>query len=400
MDFKRIIPARRTEEIRYAVRDVVVLAEKTAAAGVTMSYLNIGDPNLFDFETPAHIVEAAHQAMRANKNGYAPSSGIKPAIEAVKRQAARSGIESIQHTFITNGASEAIELALTALVNEGENVLTPSPVYPLYTAVIAKLSAVNNPYYLDEANNWEPDIDDIKSKINDRTRAIILLNPNNPTGTVYSLDTLQAVLELAAENDLVVFSDEIYDKLVLDEEEFTSIASLTPDIPMVTFNGMSKAYLVPGWRIGWGIVSGRLDVVGEYCEAIKKLERARLSANHPEQYAIPAALDGDQAFLEPVRKKLRQRRDLTVQRLNAIEGISCVKPQAAFYAFPRIDLGVEDEIFVARLIEETGTVVVHGSGFGQRPGTQHFRVVYLPPEDILDRAFQGIAKVAADMRSR
>ena len=198
MDFNPIVPAKRTEQIRYAVRDVVVLAQETAAKGVPMSYLNIGDPNLFDFETPAHIVEAAHQAMLANKNGYAPSSGIGEAIDSIKRESERKGIQSIRHTFVTSGASEAIELALTALVNEGENVLTPSPVYPLYTAVLAKLGAINNPYYLDEENNWEPDIKDIKSKINDKTRAIILLNPNNPTGTVYSLDLLQGILELAA----------------------------------------------------------------------------------------------------------------------------------------------------------------------------------------------------------
>ncbi len=401
MDFEPIVPAQRTEQVTYAVRDVVVLAQQVAASGVPMSYLNIGDPNLFDFETPPHIIEACHQAMLANKNGYAPSSGIASAVDAVRRQADRSGIQSVQHVYITSGASEAIELALTALVNSGENVLTPFPVYPLYTAVMAKLGAESNPYYLDEANNWEPDLDDIESKINARTRAILLLNPNNPTGTVYSMETLQGVLELAAEHNLVIFSDEIYDKLILDEdEEFTSIASLTEEIPMVTFNGMSKAYIVPGWRIGWGIVSGRRGVVENYCEAIRKLERARLSANHPEQYAIPAALDGDHSFMEPMLAKLRRRRDVTVERLNAIDGISCVKPQAAFYAFPRLDLGVEDKIFVERLIEETGTVCVHGSGFGQRPGTQHFRVVFLPPEDVLERAFTGIRKVAQDLRMR
>jgi len=398
VNFAPIVPAHRTDNVTYAVRDVVVLAERVAASGMKMSYLNIGDPNLFDFETPPHIIAACHEAMRANRNGYAPSSGIKGAVAAIRRQADRSQIRDVQHVFVTSGASEAIELALTALVNPGENVLTPSPVYPLYTAVLAKLGAVNNPYYLDEANNWEPDIADIRAKINAQTRAIIVLNPNNPTGTVYSPETLKAILELAAEHSLVVFSDEIYDKLILDGAAFTSIASLAADVPVVTFNGMSKAYIVPGWRIGWGMVSGKPDVVGAYCDAIRKLERARLSANHPEQYAIAAALDGSHAYLEPVLAKLRRRRDLTVERLNAIDGISCVPPQAAFYAFPRIELGVEDKVFVERLIEKTGTVCVHGSGFGQRPGTQHFRVVFLPPEDVLERAFDGIAKVAAEYR--
>lgn len=395
MAFKQIVPARRTEAIRYAVRDVVVLAERAAADGTKMSYLNIGDPNLFDFKTPAHIVDAVHQAMTQNKNGYAPSSGIKTAIASINREFEGKGVTDIRHTFVTTGASEAIDLALTALVNEGENVLTPAPVYPLYTAVLAKLSADNNPYFLDEQNNWEPDIDDIRSKINSKTRAIILLNPNNPTGTVYSVDTVRRVLEIAADRNLVVLSDEIYEKLILDDVGYTSTARLAGDVPVVTFNGMSKAYLAPGFRIGWGIVTGPSAVVDDYCEAIRKLERARLSANHPEQYAIPAALDGDHSFLEPVLGKLRRRRDLTVERLNAIDGISCVRPQAAFYAFPRIELEVEDKVFVERLISEVGTVCVHGSGFGQRPGTRHFRVVFLPPEDILERAFDGIAKVAA-----
>lgn len=395
MAIKQIVPARRTEAIRYAVRDVVSLAERAAAGGKKMSYLNIGDPNLFDFQTPAHIVEAVHQAMLRNKNGYAPSSGIKSAVASINREFDAKGITDIRHTYVTTGASEAIDLALTALVNEGENVLTPAPVYPLYTAVLAKLSVENNPYYLDEENNWEPDIEDIRAKVNARTRAIILLNPNNPTGTVYSVDTVRRVLDLAAEHNLVVLSDEIYEKLILDDVGYTSTAKLAGEVPVVTFSGMSKAYLAPGFRIGWGIVTGSSAVVDDYCEAIRKLERARLSANHPEQYAIPAALDGDHSFLEPVLSKLRSRRDLTVERLNGIDGISCVRPQAAFYAFPRIELDIEDKVFVERLISETGTVCVHGSGFGQRPGTRHFRVVFLPPEDILERAFDGIAKVAA-----
>ncbi len=255
-----------------------------------MLYLNIGDPNLFDFATPDHVVEATAKAMRDNRNGYAPSTGIPAAVAAIARDAERNHIKNIQDIFVTTGASEAIDVCLSALVNAGENVLTPTPGYPLYTALLAKLEAQEVPYYLDEANGWQPDLDDIASKINSKTRAIVLINPNNPTGSVCDQETLEGILELARKHNIVIFADEIYDKLILDGGKHISIASLDPSHPIVTFNGMSKAYVAPGFRIGWGIVSGDKPRVGDYVEAINKLLRARLSANHPEQYAIAPAL--------------------------------------------------------------------------------------------------------------
>ena len=386
----KITPAKRTKNIAYAVRDIVVLANEVAKSGKEMLYLNIGDPNIYDFEPPKHLVEATYKAMLENKNGYAPSSGIKEAVDAIEGEAERKGITNVHDIFVTTGASEAIDICLTALVNEGENVLTPTPGYPLYTAIESKLEMISNPYYLDEENGWLPDIDDIKSKINDKTKAIILINPNNPTGSLYTQESLLQIIDLALKNDLVIFADEIYDKLLFDGKEHVSIASLNKDVSCITFGGLSKNYMVPGFRIGWGIVSGRKEVLADYIEAMNKILRARLSANHPEQYGIKPSLEGEQSNLIEAKEKLTLRRDMTVEKLNAIDGISCVKPEGAFYAFPQLHMNQPDNHFVAELIKETGVVVVPGSGFGQVPGTQHFRVVFLPNEQILEKAYNAI----------
>ncbi len=382
-----IQPASRTDHITYAVRDIVVLAQEAARSGKEMLYLNIGDPNQFDFETPPHILNAIERALFMNQNGYSPSSGIKPALGAIEREAHRKGIQNVLDLFVTTGASEAIEICLTALANTGENVLIPMPGYPLYGAILSKLGVVENPYYLDENNDWQPSLSDIASKINNKTRAIVLINPNNPTGSVCHEDTLHGVINLALKHNLVIFADEIYDKLILDGGKHVSIAALNQDVSVITFNGLSKSYLAPGFRIGWGIVSGREPVLRSYVEAINKILRARLCANHPIQFAIQPALEGDQSHLDEVKAKLSRRRDITVKRLNAIPGISCVKPEGAFYAFPQLHIEGTDDHFVHGLIRETGVVVVPGSGFGQVPGTKHFRVVFLPTEDVLEKAF-------------
>ena len=386
----KITPAIRTKNITYAVRDIVVLANEVAKSGKEMLYLNIGDPNIYDFEPPKHLVEATYKAMLENKNGYAPSSGIKEAVDAIEGEAERKGIRNVHDIFVTTGASEAIDICLTALVNEGENVLTPTPGYPLYTAIESKLEMISNPYYLNEENGWLPDIDDIKSKINDKTKAIILINPNNPTGSLYTQESLLQIIDLALENDLVIFADEIYDKLLFDGKEHVSIASLNKDVSCITFGGLSKNFMVPGFRIGWGIVSGRKEVFADYIEAMNKILRARLSANHPEQYGIKPSLEGEQSNLFDAKEKLTLRRDMTLEMLNAIPGIPCVKPEGAFYAFPQLHMNQPDNHFVAELIKETGVVVVPGSGFGQVPGTQHVRVVFLPNEQILEKAYNAI----------
>jgi alanine-synthesizing transaminase len=389
---REITPAQRLDNLRYAIRDLVGLANEVKKQGNKVLYLNVGDPNIFDFATPAHVIEAAYRAMRDNKNGYAPSEGVPEALEAIRAEAVQAGISSVQDAFITNGAGEAVDVCLTALLNPGENVLTPSPDYPLYTAVLCKTGAEMNSYFLNEEDGWQPELDDIRRKINSRTRAIILINPNNPTGSLCTRKMLAQIAELARQHNLLIIADEIYNKLILDGAEHISIAAVAPDVPVVTIGGLSKNYLAPGWRIGWGIVSGEAAAVKPYIEGIHKLLRARLSANHPEQYAIKVALEGPQDHLIEVRKKLSSRRDLTVEACNSIPRMSCVAPRGAFYAFPKIDIPDGDDVFVKDLLLQKHVLVVQGSGFGQKPGTKHFRIVFLPQEDVLKKAYVEIGE--------
>jgi len=387
---KNITPAARVENIRYAIREVVGLANEVKASGKEMTFLNIGDPNIFDFAPPRHMIDAVYQAMLNNNNGYSPSPGTAEARDAIRRQAERSGIRDVHDIIVTHGASEAIELSLTALLEKGDNVLLPQPGYPLYSSIMAKLDAEVNPYYLNEEDDWNLDVADIEDKINDKTRAIVVINPNNPTGAVYPKETLEEIIELARKYDLVLFSDEIYDKLLFDNGTYTSMGSLSNDVPIVTFNGLSKSYIVPGFRIGWGIFSGPLDIMKDYIEAVNKMARARLSASHPVQFAIKAALDGPQDHIKDMLNALTIRRDMTVSMLNDMDEFDCKVPKGAFYAFPTLNIPDKDEDFVKDLIRETGVVTVHGSGFGQKPGTQHLRIVFLPNEKLLERAYEQI----------
>lgn len=388
---KPIQPASRVDGVKYAIRDVVLWVKEARALGREILSLNIGDPCQFDFDTPQHLKDAVYNAMRAGNNGYSPSDGIGEALEAIRSEAENLyGIRNIRNMFISTGGSEAIDICLTALLEPGDNVLVPAPGYPLYTAVLGKLQAVENFYYLDESDNWQPNIDDIVSRIDSRTRAIVIINPNNPTGAVYTREKLLQLAEVAREHNLLILADEIYSKLILDDMPHHSIAALAPEQPVVTFSGVSKNYMAPGWRLGWAIFSGPAELMDEYSEATNKLVRARLCANHPEQFAIKPALEGNHRHLEEGIVKLRQRRDLTFKRMNEIPHLSCVKPLGAFYAFPRLHLQKSDAEWVKSLLLETGVLTVHGSGFGQVAGTQHFRVVFLPDLDTLNRAYDKI----------
>jgi len=392
-------PAARIQNVRYAIRNVVAEALKLERQGREILYCNVGDPLKFDFATPPHLVEAVHKAMVDGHNGYAPSPGLAQAREAVAADAAARGFPGVsaEDVLITAGASEAIELTLTAMLDPGDSLLLPSPGYPLYNAVAAKLQVEVIPYHLDESRGWSVDAAEVDRLVGPRTRAVVICNPNNPTGGLNDKAGLLKVLEVARRRRLAVLSDEIYDRLLYGAPH-TPTATLAEDVPIVTFNGLSKAYLACGWRVGWAIFSNR-GLTSSLRGAALRLADARLCGPAPAQYAVKPALEGPQDHIAQMMGKLRERRDVTVRRLNAIPGLSCVEPGGAFYAMPRLQLpGVtDDERFVIDLLHETGVLFVHGSGFGQAPGTQHFRVVFLPPPAVLERAFD---KLEAFVRAR
>ena len=389
----RVFAASRMANVRYAIRDLAVVADEVAREGNQILYLNIGDPCKYDFPTPPHMIEAVIKAMRDGHNGYADSLGIKPAIEAIQREAERNGFREIQSIFIGIGSGEVIDTCLTALLNPGDNVLTPSPEYPLYGAIMAKLECPANPYDLDEDNGWQPDVADMERKITPRTKALLLITPNNPTGAVYSKKALEHILELARRHSLVIFADEIYEKLIFDpHEKHISIATLATDVPIVTFNGLSKAYLAPGWRIGWAIATGPRETLHPYMEAVHRLLRARLSAPHPFQHAIHAALEGPQDHITEMLEKLRRRAQLTVDWAKRTPRVKLTPPKGAFYAHPSLDIPEDDLSFVTDLVKQKHVLTVHGSGFGQKPGSKHMRIVFLPQEPVLSAAYDAITE--------
>ncbi len=390
----KIKPALRTWGIEYAIRDIVEATREARERGKDLINLNIGDPAKYGFLPDSKkIIDPVIKALKKGKVSYTASTGIPEAKEAIEKYARKRGIKPVD-VFITHGASEAIEFAISALVNPGENIILPCPCYPLYQAIVAKFSIEPRFYYLEEENNWIPDVSRLEELIDEKTKAIVVINPNNPTGVIYPEEVLNHILEVAKKYNLVIFSDEIYDEFILDEDKKSiSIASLDEEVCVVTFNGLSKCYFVPGFRIGWGIVSGIKEMVEDYVEAIHKLCRARLCAAHPLQFAIVEALSHPNDHLKKMLKELKKRRDFLIEGFKNIMGIDCVKPEGAFYAFPRIFVDdLSDLEFVKRLILEEGVVVVHGSGFGEKPGTKHFRIVFLPEIKVLEEALFRIER--------
>lgn len=376
----------------YAIRNIVTEAKKVEAAGRRVRYLNIGDPIIFGFETPPHLIEAVDRAIRNGQNGYAPSVGILAAREAVAADCAQRGMPvSPDRVIITSGTSEGIELALTALAESGDEVLVPVPTYPLYTAVLAKIGARPVFYRTDPARGWMPDVDHVRSLITPRTRALVVIDPNNPTGATYAPDIRRALVQIADEHNFPLLADEVYADLAFDGP-VSALAAEHPDAPVISFSSLSKAYLAPGWRAGWMAVGGdgRLD---EVLAAIKKLADGRLCATGPMEHAIVAALNGDRSHQETFRAALRLRGDLTTQRLNAIDGISVVQPSAAFYVMPQIALppGTTDADYVLALLRATGVLCVYGSGFGTRPEDGFFRIVFLASPEELSSIYDDIA---------
>src|SRR5262245_10495696 len=370
----------------YAIRNIVAEARKVEASGRRVRYLNIGDPIIFGFTTPPHLVDAVTRALHDGHNSYAPSVGILPAREAVAAECASRGMPpSPDRVVITSGTSEGIELTLTALAEAGDEVLVPVPTYPLYTAVLAKIGARPIFYRTDPANRWLPDVDHVRSLVTPATRALVVIDPNNPTGATYPDEVRRALIEVADRNGFPLLADEVYADLAYDGP-VPAIAALNPDAPIISFSSLSKAYLAPGWRAGWMAV-GRTERLDEVLAAVKKLADGRLCATGPMEYGITAALTGDRSHQHAFRGALRERAELTTHRLNAIEGITAVAPSAAFYSMPRVALpaGVTDEQYVLGLLRATGVLCVYGSGFGTRPEDGFFRVVFLAsPSELAD----------------
>jgi alanine-synthesizing transaminase len=375
----------------------VAEARKIEASGRKVRYLNIGDPIIFGFETPPHLVEAVTRAIRDGHNGYAPSIGILEAREAIAAECARRGMPvGPDRSIVTAGTSEGIELALTALAGPGDEVLLPVPTYPLYTAVLAKIGARAVFYPTDPSRGWVPDVQEIRRLVTPATRALVAIDPNNPTGASYPDDIRRGLLEIADDCNIPLIADEVYADLAFDGP-VPAIGALNPDAPVITFSSLSKAYLAPGWRSGW-LAVGRTERLDDVLAAIKKLADGRLCSSAPMEYGIVAALNGDRTHQQRFREALRERADVTSARLNAIPGMSVVRPSAAFYAMPKVTLppGVTDEDYVLALLRETGVLCVYGSGFGTRPGDGFFRVVFLASP----RELNEIYGVMADFTAR
>jgi aspartate/methionine/tyrosine aminotransferase len=394
----RSIPvAARVNRFSYAIRNIVVEAKAVEARGMAVRYLNIGDPVAFGFQTPAHIVDAATRAMRDGHNGYLPSAGIAEAREAVAADYERRGVQvSADRVLITTGTSEGIELALNALVNEGDEVLVPSPTYPLYTAILAKIGAQPRYYRTDPAREWMPDLEHLRTLVTSRTRVLVVIDPNNPTGAVYPPAVRRALIEFAARHDLPIVADEVYGDLGYDGP-VPLLSTLAPDAPIISFSSLSKAYLAPGWRAGWLVASStpRLD---EALAAMKKLADGRRSSPGPMPYAVTAAMTGDRSHQVAFRAALQERAQLTADMINAVPGMRCVAPRAAFYAMPQVSLppGRTDEDYVLALLRATGILVVYGSGFGVPADQGFFRVVFLASPRELTSIYREIGDFTRD----
>jgi alanine-synthesizing transaminase len=398
MQVQSSIPvAHRVHGFSYAIRNIVAEARKVEASGRRVKYLNIGDPVPFGFLPPPAAVEGLMKALRDGLDGYVPSPGIPEAREAVARDWNRIGFPAHpDRVVITAGTSEGIELTLTALVNPGEAVLVPSPTYPLYTAVLAKIGAEASYYRTDPDNGWLPDLAHLESLVTPRTRALVVIDPNNPTGAVYPEPVRRALIAMADRHGLVILADEVYGDLAYDGP-VPPLGSLEPDAAIISFSSLSKAYLAPGWRAGWMVV-GRSPRLDDLLAAIKKLADGRLCSNGPAQYAIAPALLGDRSYQAGLRAALRERAEVTTRTFNAMPGVSCVAPRGAFYAMPKVALrpGDTDEQFVLSLLRTTGVLCVYGSGFGCKPADGFFRVVFLAAPSELAAIYEQIDAFTRD----
>ena len=377
--------SHKLDNVLYDVRGPVAdEAARMEAAGTHILKLNIGNPAPFGFRTPDEVVYDMSQQL-PDTEGYSPSKGLFSARKAIMQYAQLKNIPnvSIDNIYTGNGVSELINLSLSALLDNGDEVLVPSPDYPLWTACVNLAGGTAVHYVCDEDSEWYPDIDDMPTKITDKTKAIVIINPNNPTGALYPKEVLQQIVDLAREHQLMIFSDEIYDRLVMDGLEHISIASLAPDLFCVTFSGLSKSHMIAGWRVGWMVLSGNKRLAKDYIEGLNMLANMRMCSNVPAQSVVQTALGGHQSvkdYLVP-GGRIYDQRELVYNMLNDIPGITAVKPKAAFYIFPKIDVKKfnihSDEQFALDLLHDKHILISHGGAFNwQEP--DHFRVVYLP----------------------
>lgn len=389
----------KLENVCYDIRGPVLEeATRLEEDGYHIYKLNIGNTAPFGLNAPDEII---HDVMYNLKNaqGYCDSKGIFPARKAVMQYYQKKGIMDvdIRDIYIGNGVSELITLAMQGLLDNGDEVLIPMPDYPLWTAAVNLAGGKAVHYLCDEQSNWYPDLDDIRAKVNSNTKAIVIINPNNPTGANYPLEILEGIIEIARENELIIYSDEIYEKLTYERAEHTSIATLTKDVLVVTFSGLSKSHRVPGFRAGWMMLSGKKYHAKSYIEGLNILSSMRLCSNVPSQYAIQTALGGYQSINDLILPggRLKEQRDLAHKLLTEIPGISCVKPEAGLYLFPRLDIEQfnikNDEKFILDLLVQEKVLLVQGTGFNW-PEPDHFRVVFLPAEEDLEIALGRLAR--------
>lgn len=389
--------SRRVSQFSYAIRNIVVEAQRVEAAGKKVRYLNIGDPVAFGFKPPVHLVEAIEKALRDGHNGYGPSAGLAAAREAVAAEHTANGWPiTADRVYITAGTSEGIELALTALLDEEGEVLVPLPTYPLYTAIIAKLGANARYYRCDPSRGWTPDIEHLSSLVTPRTRAVVVIDPNNPTGATYPVESRRALIAFAEQHGLAILADEVYADLGY-EGPVDPLGKLAPDAPIISFSSLSKAYLAPGWRTGW-LSIGRSPRLDDVAAAIRKLADGRLCSTVPMQYAVTAALTGDKSHQVKFRADLKLRATLTADSMRAMPGVTCMTPTAGFYAMPRIPLepGATDEQYVLGLLRATGVLVVYGSGFGLPASEGYLRIVFLASPEELTEVYRLMADYTAD----
>lgn len=384
--------SERSSTISYAIRDVVEYARKLESKGDKILKLNIGDPLKFDFKTPEPMVDAIVNAARGSFNGYEDSLGNAELRRVIaERESRNNGKIYLEDVVVTSGVTEGVYLVFGATLEPGDEVLVPGPGYPTYTAYANFFGATPVPYRTIEKDGWNIDVQDLKSKITERTKCIVIINPNNPTGAIYPKKTLKDILDIALEHDVFIISDEIYDRIAFNDS-FVSPASMTDEVPIITFNGISKIYLAPGWRVGY-MAFYNWDTLFDIKEGIMKELRARISANSICQAgAIEAYKDSEKYVIEMV-SKLKQRSEFAYKRLNEIPGISTTKPMGGLYIFPKIELDnrwKDDKEFVYEFLKMKKVLLVHGSGFCPVYGKDHFRSVFLPPVETMEEAFSRL----------